>query len=106
MQLRVKIKAVFGPPPTFLGVGLSILVFFWNPSPVGSVIGRGLKNRRDTYSFALTTSLFPFAHMPLLIYFGVGSRKGRSETLKQATNKPVEAFKAAYISIVYFEIVN
>ena len=34
--LRVKIKDGFGTrPPTFLGAGLSILVFLWHLSPVG-----------------------------------------------------------------------
>ena len=52
--LKVKIKDGFGTrPPTFLGAGLSILVFFWNLSPGGSTIGCGLKNRSDTYSFVL-----------------------------------------------------
>ena len=53
-DLRVKIKDSFGTcPPTFLGAGLSILVFFWNLSPGGSTIGCGLENRSDTYSFVL-----------------------------------------------------
>ena len=52
--LKVKIKDGFGThPPTFLGAGLSILVFLWHLSPVGSAIWRGLRNRSDTYSFAL-----------------------------------------------------
>ena len=52
--LKVKIKDGFGThPPTFLGAGFSILVFFWNLSPGGSTIGCGLKNHSNTYSFAL-----------------------------------------------------
>ena len=53
-ELEGKIKSGVGThPPTFLGAGLSILVFFWNLSPGGSTIGCGLKNRSDTYSFVL-----------------------------------------------------
>ena len=73
--LKVKIKDGFGTrPPTFLGARLSILVFLWHLSPVGSAIWRGLRNRSDTYSFALWAPRTPFAYMPTLIYFGVGSR--------------------------------
>ena len=76
--LKVKIKDGFGTrPPTFLGAGLSILVFLWHLSPVGSAIWRGLRNRSDTYSFALRASPTPFAHVLTLIYFGVGSRGER-----------------------------
>ena len=53
-ELGGKILGGFGThPPTFFGAGLSILVFFWYLSPVGSTIWCGLKNRSDTYSFAL-----------------------------------------------------
>ena len=53
-ELEGKIKSGVGTHPlTFLGAGLSILVFFWNLSPGGSTIGCGLKNRSDTYSFVL-----------------------------------------------------
>ena len=55
----------------FLGAGLSILVFFWHLSPMGSTIRCGLKNHIDTYSFALWAPYTPFAYMPMLIYFGV-----------------------------------
>ena len=75
--LKVKIKDRFGTRPlTFLGAGLSILVFFWHPSPVGSTIRCGLKNRSDIYSFALWAPYTPFAYMPTLIYFGVGVERG------------------------------
>ena len=40
-------------PPAFLGAGLSILVFLWHLSPVGSTMWCGMKNRSNTYSFAL-----------------------------------------------------
>ena len=70
--LNIKIKDGFGThPPTFLGAGLSILVFFWHLSPAGSTMWRGLKNRSDTYSFALWAPRTPFAHVLTLIYFGV-----------------------------------
>ena len=76
--LRVKIKDSFGTHPlTFLGAGLSILVFLWHLSTEGSAIWRGLRNRSDTYSFALRASPTPFAHVLALIYFGVGSRDER-----------------------------
>ena len=77
-ELEGKIKSGIGThPPTFLGAGLSILVFLWHLSPVGSAIWRGLRNRSDTYSFALRASPTPFAHVLTLIYFGVGSRGER-----------------------------
>ena len=53
-ELRGKIQGGLGTHPlTFYGAGLSILVFFWHLSPVGSTMWCGLKNRSDTYSFAL-----------------------------------------------------
>ena len=76
-ELGGKILGGFGThPPMFLGAGLSILVFFWHPSPVGSTIRCGLNNLSNTYSFALWAPYTPFAYMPTLIYFGVG-RPGR-----------------------------
>ena len=76
--LKVKIKDGFWDPLLkFLGAGLSILVFLWHLSPVGSAIWRGLRNRSDTYSFTLRASPNPFAHVLTLIYFGVGSRGER-----------------------------
>ena len=42
--LKVKIIDSFGTAsPTFLGAGLSILVFLWHLSPVRSAIWRGFK---------------------------------------------------------------
>ena len=68
-ELRGKILGGFGTyPRTFLGAGLSVLVFFWHLSPAGSTMWRGLKNRSDTYSFALwapTHSLCLCAHADL-----------------------------------------
>ena len=85
--LKVKIKDGFGTrPPTFLGAWLSILVFLWHLSPVGSAIWHGLRNRSDTYSFALRASPTLFAHVLTLIYIGVGSR-GYSTSLAQWFNK-------------------
>ena len=82
-ELGGKILGGFGThPPTFLGAGLSILVFFWHLSPAGSTMWRGLKNRSDTYSFALWAPRTPFAYMPTLIYFGVGSREGEPWPLR------------------------
>ena len=53
-ELGGKILGGFGTHPlTFFGAGLSILVFFWHLSPVGSTMWCGLKNRINTYSFAL-----------------------------------------------------
>ena len=76
--LKVKIKDGFGTrPPTFLVARLSILVFLWHLSPVESAIWRGLRNSSNTYSFALRASPTPFAHVLMLIYFGVGSRGER-----------------------------
>ena len=51
---------------------------------------RGLKNRSDTYSFALWAPRTPFAYMPLLIYFGVGSREG--EPYMEVTEKGTTIF--------------
>ena len=44
---------------------------------MGSAIWRGLRNRSNTYSFALRAFPTPFAHVLALIYFGVGSRGER-----------------------------
>ena len=66
-ELGGKILGGFGThPPTFLGAGLSILVFFWHLSPAGSTMWHGLKNRSNTYSFALWAPRIPFAYMPTL----------------------------------------
>ena len=74
-ELGDKIKDGFGTrPPTFLGAGLSILVFFWNLSPLGYTMWCGLKNCSNTYSFVLRAPYTPFAYKPTLIHFGVGSR--------------------------------
>ena len=43
-ELGGKILGGFGThPPTFFGAGLSILVFLWHLSPVGSTMWCGLK---------------------------------------------------------------
>ena len=79
-ELEGKIKSGVGThPPTFLDAGLSILMFFWHLSPVGSTMWCGLKNRSDTYSFALWAPYTFFAYMLTLIYFGVGSREGNRD---------------------------
>ena len=80
--LKVKIQDGFGTrQPTFLGAGLSILVFLWHLSPVGSAMWRGLSNRSDTYSFVLRAFPTPFAHVLTLIYFGVGSSVSDTNSL-------------------------
>ena len=68
-ELGGKILGGFGTcPPTFLGAMLSILMFLWHLSPVGTAIWRGLRNRSNTYSFALRASPTPFAVKVMFMY--------------------------------------
>ena len=81
--LRVKIKDNFGTrPPDVFRCRVKHPRVPLTPKPVGSAMWRGLRNRSNTYSFALRASPTPFAHVLTLIYFGVGRRGERPWPLR------------------------